>query len=181
MPNWCDNRVTLHHENKEKIDIIERELLKKETCQLFNTLVPRPADKEEDWYSWNVENWGCKWDASIIDWSREDDNTIIVYMDTAWAPPTKLYYALVEDYYDVDAYYHEGGMAFCGWFDNGNDNYFEYDIGDLDSIEMLPEELLEFTNLREWHEDWKRENENESYEQEEYNLEGEDDGAKSNS
>ena len=158
MPNWCDNRAIIRHENTEKIDIIEQELLKKD-AQLFNALVPRPADQEDDWYNWNCSNWGCKWDASIIDWQREDDHTITVYMDTAWAPPLKFYYNLVEQGYEVDAVYHEGGMAFCGWFDNGNDNYYEYDIGDLESIEALPEELIEFANLRQWHEDWKEENE----------------------
>lgn len=158
MPNWCDNRAIIRHENTEKIDIIEQELLKKD-AQLFNALVPRPADQEDDWYNWNCSNWGCKWDASIIDWQREDDHTITVYMDTAWAPPLKFYYNLVEQGYEVDAVYHEGGMAFCGWFDNGNDNYYEYDIGDIKSIEALPEELIEFANLRQWHEDWKEENE----------------------
>ena len=159
MPNWCDNRATIRHEDKEKIDVIEQELMKKDNGELFNALVPRPAAEEENWYNWNCENWGCKWDASIIDWARGDDNTIIVYMNTAWAPPLKFYYALIEKHYEVDAVYHEGGMAFCGVFDNGNDDYYEYDITNLESIEALPEELIEFGNLRQWHEDWKEENE----------------------
>jgi hypothetical protein len=171
MPNWCDNRVTLNHEDSNKIDAIERELEKWDNgegdCQLFNTLVPRPASEEEKWYDWNIDNWGTKWDANISSWSRDDSNNITVYFETAWSPPLKLYYTLLDEYYTIDAVYHESGMSFCGWFDNGNDNYHEYDISDLDSINAMPEEILEFTNLREWHEDWK---DSESFEQPEYNL-----------
>jgi hypothetical protein len=158
MPNWCDNSVTIKHEDKTKIDVIEMELMKwdngKGDCQLFNTLRPRPADKEENWYDWNIQNWGTKWDASIIDWNRDDDNAITVYYETAWSPPTQLYYHLIEEEFEVYALYHEGGMGFAGVFDNGNDDYFEYDISDLESIEQLPEDLIEFGNLRQHHEDW---------------------------
>jgi hypothetical protein len=176
MPNWCDNRASFTHKDKEKIDLIERELMKKDNCQLFNALIPRPADQEENWYEWNCDNWGCKWDATIIDWQRDDDNTLTVYMETAWAPPLKFYYSLLEEYYHIDAVYYEPGMGYCGWFDNGNDNYYEYDLGDKESIEALPEEILEFTNLLEEHENFIAE-EREVYE---YNLDGEED-EKSNS
>ena len=180
MPNWCDNSVTFVHEDKSKIDKIEQELLKwdngKGDCQLFNTICPRPADQEERWYDWNISNWGCKWDASIIDWSRDDDNTITAYYDTPWGPPLQLYYFMIEEGFTVNAMYHESGMGFAGVFDNGNDEYYEYDISDLESIEAMPEDLIEFTNARSYHEDWKENQEFDgSYERAEYNLDGEDD------
>ena len=69
MPNWCDNSVTFSHDDKTKIDQIEQELMKwnngKGDCQLFQVIHPRPADKDESWYDWNVSNWGCKWDADL--------------------------------------------------------------------------------------------------------------------
>jgi len=157
MPNWCNNTVTIKHEDSTKIDAIEVEL-SKDKPELFNSLVPRPANKEEDWYNWNVENWGTKWDASISHFIREDENTITVFMETAWAPPTKFYYALLEQYYNVDAYYHEEGMCFVGYFDDGNDYYYEYDLGVITTINEIPDNIVEWAGLREAHEDFIGEN-----------------------
>jgi hypothetical protein len=168
MPNWCDNSIKISHEDKARIDAIDAELSKVEP-QLFNSINPRPADQEENWYDWNVNNWGTKWDASVIDFTREDDNTIIVTFDTAWSPPIKLYYWMIEEGFGVHGYYNEGGMGFAGIFDNGNDEYHEYDISDLESIEAMPEELIEYTNARLHHEDWKDNEEHSgSYEREEF-------------
>jgi hypothetical protein len=53
-------------------------------------------------------------------------------------------------------------MGFVGQFIEGYDEYFEYDLTDLQSIEDLPEELIEFGNLRDAHHWWKEENEEDS-------------------
>lgn len=164
MPNWCDNRVFLRNKDKTKIDALETEMQRKDEngesiCEPFQYLRPRPEHDDEDWYNWNVNNWGTKWDASMIDWQREDDNTISLYFESAWSPPTALYDFLTEEGWEVDAVYHEGGMGYIGQFVDGIDEYFEYDITDLETIECLPEELIEFGALRENHEYWKEENE----------------------
>lgn len=164
MPNWCDNRVTLRHEDKTKIDALEAEMSKKHdngftAAEPFQFLRPRP-ENEEDWYNWNLANWGTKWDANIIDWDRGGDNELSIYFESAWSPPTALYEFLTEEGWEVDAVYHECGMAYAGLFVDGEDFYHEYDISDLDSIEALPEECIEFAGLRESHEYWKEENEN---------------------
>lgn len=148
MPNWCYNSVTLHHDNKEVIDGFEQELLK-EDAQPFNHLRPRPASEEENWYDWNINNWGCKWDVSMMDWEREDDNTIVMHFDSAWSPPITLYDFLETEGWSVRAMYHEPGMGFAGRFENGMDEYYEMDWTDRDSIEELPEDILDFTNALE--------------------------------
>jgi hypothetical protein len=56
--------------------------------------------------------------------------------------------------YTVEAMYWESGMGFCGRFADGYDDYYEYDISDKESLEQLPEELLDFTDLLNLHEDW---------------------------
>jgi hypothetical protein len=162
MPNWCDNSVRLTHEDKSKIDALEIELKKwndtnfQDGAQVFNHLRPRPADQEENWYDWNINNWGSKWDASIIDWDREDDNNIHVYFDSAWSPPVTLYEYLTEQGWQVNAIYHECGMAYIGQYTSiDGDDYYEYDITDEESIENLPEDLIEFADLRTAHQDWK--------------------------
>lgn len=152
MPNWCDNSVTLRHEDKEKIDALDAEMSKKNAegrsmAEPFQHLRPNPTGEWD--YNWSCENWGCKWDANIIDWERSDDNEIRLYFDSAWSPPTALYEYLVEQGWDVEAIYHEPGMAYCGTFTTENgDDYYEYDITDPDSIEMLPEDCIEFGDLR---------------------------------
>jgi hypothetical protein len=152
MPNWCDNLVTLRHSDKTKIDALEQELLKEDT-RVFNSLRPIPADKEEDWYDWNVSNWGTKWDASVHDWGR-DDNEIWISFDSAWSPPTTLYEFLLESGWDVSAYYHEGGMGYCGKFTTEDgDEYYEYDMSDRSSIEELPEDIENYAGLLDYHDE----------------------------
>jgi hypothetical protein len=73
MPNWCYNSVTLYNEDKTVIDGLDQEL-SKEDAQPLNYLRPNPTGEWD--YGWSVENWGTKWDVSIMDWEREDDNTL---------------------------------------------------------------------------------------------------------
>lgn len=152
MPNWCDNSVTLRHSDKSKIDALDAEMSKKNdqggfmACP-FQHLRPNPTGEWE--YNWSVENWGTKWDASIIDWDRSGDNEIRLYFESAWSPPTTLYEFLVEEGWEVEAIYHEPGCAYIGQFTTeGGDDYYEYDISDPDSIEDLPEDCIEFADLR---------------------------------
>lgn len=160
MPNWCDNAVTLRHSDKSKIDALCEELDKKNEHGHWNNtplnhLRPRPEDQNDSWYEWNISNWGTKWDASLIDWERRDDNEVWISFESAWSPPTVLYEYLVENDWEVEAVYHEPGMAYAGMFSTENgDDYYEYDIADKDSIESLPSDILEFTGLEEHHEQW---------------------------
>jgi hypothetical protein len=153
MPNWCDNTLTITHPNKSKLDAIETALSDKTNQALFNTILPNPSGEWD--YEWSVNNWGTKWEASVHDWERQDDNTIWVSFDSAWSPPTQLYeFMEAVEGYTVVAMYWESGMGFCGRFADGYDDYYDYDITDIDSINSLPEELLDFTDLLNRHEDW---------------------------
>ena len=42
-------------------------------------LMPRPADQENDWYNWNIDNWGTKW--GCYDQDIEGD---LMHFTTAW-------------------------------------------------------------------------------------------------
>ena len=159
MPNWCDNSVTLYNEDVEKVSALAEEMGReneegKMTACPFQHLRPRPADQEENWYEWNLANWGTKWDASIIDWERRDDNEIWISFDSAWAPPIALYDYLTENGWNVDAIYHESGMNFAGQYNNGIDNYYEYDVSDPDFLHSLPGEIIEFANLFDAHDEY---------------------------
>lgn len=158
MPNWCFNVVQFTHEDVEKVDAIERELDKGENTRLFESLRPQP-EGEEDWYSYNVNNWGTKWDASVLNWERVDENTVMVEFDTAWSPPIHLYEFLHEEEgFDVDAMYHEGGMGFCGSWVDGQEDYYDYDLADKSTWESIPEDLIDFAGLESEYESWIEEN-----------------------
>jgi hypothetical protein len=154
MPNWCYNTATLHHDSKEVIDGLEQELLK-EQAEPFNYLRPNPAGAWD--YAWSCENWGCKWDVTMMDWERQDDNTIVMHFDSAWSPPTAMYEYLETEGWSVRALYHEPGMGFAGRFEDGFDESYDYDLSDRASVEELPEDILDFTNVLEevdrWEED----------------------------
>jgi len=154
MPNWCYNTVTLHHDDKARIDAFEAEL-SKEDSQPLNHLRPNPAGEWD--YGWSVDNWGTKWDVDIHDWEREDDNTIVLHFDSAWSPPIALYEYLETEGWSVRAMYHEPGMGFAGRFEDGFDEYYDYDLSDRASVEELPEEILDYTNGLEELDRWEEE------------------------
>jgi len=166
MPNWCQNVAYISHEDNDKIDYIVEELGKKEP-QLFNSLYPRPAEHEEDWYGWNTSNWGTKWDASVYDHHMEEDGRLYISFDTAWGPPIGFYEFLYESGYDLEAFYNEEGMAFAGHFIDGEDNNYNYGDMSADEIEeQLPTKLDEMFNIAQYKRDWEDENEEDSDDEE---------------
>jgi hypothetical protein len=159
MPNWCSNQVTLTGP-KEKIDQIIVELEKSNSIdnsyEILNVLRPRPAE-QEDWYSWNVDNWGTKWDITVGGYEVIDENTVSFTFDSAWSPPTALYEYLETEGWNVDAYYYEPGMAYCGRYLDGYDDYYEYGDKSADEVaEMIPSDLDEMfmitEDMRQWEE-----------------------------
>jgi len=165
MPNWCDNTLRLSNENKSKLDEVEAELLKKTdegyfAARLFEHFRPNPSGEWE--YDWSLNNWGTKWDASIIDWERHDDENLTVYFETAWAPPIALYDYLTEQGWVVEAFYNEPGMCFAGNYDNGTDECYEYADLSADEIEEeLPHELNDMYGISDWKREWDEENKEE--------------------
>jgi hypothetical protein len=181
MPNWCNNSITVRGEKKD-IDKFESFLNEKEGKEWFDFFLPCPQELKDgspvgfsaepdenaealvekygasDWYTWSVNNWGCKWNCDAQDWSRKDDE-ITFWFDSPWGPPTELYSFICNDTnFSIDAEYHEEGMCFVGRFVDGEDEFYEY--SDLDSLDDIPEDLVENWNIRltleeraEWDED----------------------------
>ena len=151
MPNWCNNTIKIQSE-KKRIDEFERFLNENDGKDWFTHFRPLPEDlKNDGWYEWSINNWGCKWNCDANDWQRIDENTISFWFDSPWGPPLALYEFMNEEEFDVRASYHEEGMAFVGEFTDGFDNCYEYQ--DLDSLDFIPEHLIEEWNLRDLLED----------------------------
>ena len=62
--------------------------------------------------------------------------------DSAWSPPTALYDELTLQGFRVLASYFESGMAFCGIYEDGVDNYVEYH-----NKKMIPAQIWDDYNL----------------------------------
>ena len=157
MPNWCQNVAYIKHDDKAELEKIVKELDKKDEAQLFNSLVPNPSGEWQ--YDWSVENWGCKWDASVYEYWMEEEHLYISF-DTAWGPPTTFYDKLGELGFEVKAFYREEGMAFAGIYEDGDDDYYEYGGLSADEIDAeLPTELNEMFSIAQYQRDCEQDEE----------------------
>lgn len=104
--------------HQEDIDIFATHQLS------FQHFVPRPAEAEADWYTWNVEHWGTKWEAWDYEENYHEENILDVEFVTAWAPPVAFFEALLLKYprcWLKCTFHEEGGIAgvWIGWVKAG--------------------------------------------------------------
>jgi hypothetical protein len=119
---------------------------------IFMHLRPCMEDAEwykENWFSWNSDNWGTKWDANEVMIGSSDGECIELHFDSAWSPPISLYEYLVENGWEVRAYYYEEGMQFCGQFVDDEDSSYEVpskkEFEDREGVELVMSlELMDF-------------------------------------
>lgn len=155
MPNWCMNNLTISHDDPAKLQEFVDAYNKDSVCEHF---IPQPSDLDHEnafgehgWYTWNVENWGTKWDFGKETYDRPakiENNEVVISFNTAWTPPVPFYNHLVSLGYKVRASYFEPGCAFCGIYYDGHNNYIEYD-----NHEMIPVGIWNEYNLSEFFED----------------------------
>lgn len=155
MPNWCSNSLTLTHTDPAMID---KAVAGFTEGKLLETLVPY----EGEWdYDWCVSNWGTKWDVGGDNgYIRPNPNTLKISFDSAWAPPTEAYRAMEELGFEVKAMYYEPGMCFCGIYEDGSDDYYEYsDMNAAEVADTLPTELDEEFGISDQMAEWEAEQE----------------------
>ena len=109
--------MTITHPDKYKIDALANE------------------DCEEKFYAWDLDS------------MRESDTELWFGFNTDYVPPISVYKELIEQGFDVVAYYDEETEGFCGKFDNGNDHLFAYAIlkTDKDPIAKEVDEYFEIS------------------------------------
>ena len=141
MPNWCQNVAYINHDDHEKI-VDYKVKLDEDKEKLFEHLFPNPAG---EWsYEWCIDNWGTKWDASPYEYYINEDGALYISFDTAWGPPVAFYEFLETQGYNIEAFYREEGMAFCGTFSDGSNDHYEYGNMSADEIEEnIPTQLDE--------------------------------------
>ena len=189
MPNWCNNTLTLRHENPAMIQRARDAFVRGE---LLSEFFPCPADlsregassyggtdkeandriREENlarhgysnWFDWCVANWGTKWDiGGDACEAMTTEHEFTAGFDSAWAPPTTAYEKFLELGFEVRAMYYEPGMCFAGVWEDGFDDYYEYSDMNSDEVaESLPKELDEAFGISESMAEWEAENEEEN-------------------
>jgi hypothetical protein len=182
MPNWCDNSLTLTHDDPT---MIKRAVRSFENSAFLNEFIPCPkelsdttsgsyGDKEEQallmakqesniknygyatWYDFAIGEWGTKWDVGCGDINKIDKNNVKFYFQSAWAPPIEAYRKLEDLGFTINAFYHEPGVCFAGQYYDGEDDC--YDLSSMDSEQVkeeLPEEIDEEFNISEQMKEWE--------------------------
>jgi len=189
MPNWCNNNLTLQHEDPAMIKRAAEALDRGEFLQEF---IPVPEDLKitagflgegdaqkaleaqtkanvekygyGNWYDYSVGEWGTKWDVGDDGATdvHPDGKMLHTYFDSAWSPPIQAYEKLTELGFTVGAMYYEGGMSYAGVWEDGVDDY--YDLGGMNSTQVaeeLPVELDEAFGISESMAEYEAENEEE--------------------
>lgn len=178
MPNWCNNGITIRHSDPAMIDRVIKgkdgllmeflptpQALLDTTAGSFGDSEKQAAlerQQEEnlrvygykDWYDWNCNNWGTKWDFNLENIDRPDPNTVTAAFDTAWAPPIEAYVKLCAMGFEIEAMYYEPGMCFVGKFEGNEedytDDYYEYSGETADTVrEAIGEELDDYFGISE--------------------------------
>jgi hypothetical protein len=178
MPNWCNNNLTLQHEDPAMITRAKEAL---DRGEFLNEFIPVPEDlkitsgflgngdeqKELErktaenvkkygygnWYDYCVGEWGTKWDVGGDGQTdiHPDGKMLHTTFDSAWAPPVNAYDKLTELGFTVGAMYYEGGMAYAGIYDseNGDEEYNLEGMNSQQVIDDIPVELDEAFGISE--------------------------------
>ena len=114
----------------------------------------------DNWYDFCCGEWGCKWDVDA-EIHLATETSIDLSFDSAWAPPTAWYSKMMELGFEVDAYYYEPGMGFCGhWWDGSDD---EYQIGATseETRQTVPLDIDDMFSISESQYEYEQENRDE--------------------
>jgi hypothetical protein len=192
MPNWCSNHITVRGTDPVAIKRLADAFDNGEFCATVVPMPEElnitsgflgSGDEQKEleaksaanlekhgyanWYDFNVANWGTKWEIGGNGDEAERDEDGLGFsapFDSAWSPPIGVCEALVEQGFEVVLYYYEPGMGYCGKFEDGYDEYYEYGdetsktvraaIGsDLDDMFGISESMAEYEAENEEEED----------------------------
>lgn len=188
MPNWCNNVVEISHKDRKMMERVKSSFAKGELFAEFvpvpedlHITAGRLGDVDEqkalelqekaneakygysNWYDFCTNEWGTKWDVSPyepVTGDIDENNQLTLSFDTAWGPGLGAYEKMVEQGFDIRAYYYESGMGFCGVWDNGNDDYYQLDGGSADEVaDYIPEALDEMFGISDNIREYEQENE----------------------
>jgi hypothetical protein len=190
MPNWCSNHITVRGSNQTEIKRLADAFDAGEFCSavvpmpeelnITSGFLGDPVEQAElerkskaniekygvaNWYDFNVANWGTKWDVGGDGNNAEIEDDGLSFsapFDSAWSPPIGVCEALVEQGFEVTLYYYEPGMGFCGKWEDGIDDFYEYGGEKSDTVrDAIGDELDDMFGISESMAEYEAENEEE--------------------
>lgn len=175
MPNWCDNTLEITHPD---IKMMRRFVKAWNRNRVFDEFIPvpeelsitaSPATKDEElqkiyaenkekygyqhWYDFCVNEWGTKWDVGMGDRGvmltpDSARRPITVGFDSAWSPPISGYEMLSHLGFSIRAYYFEGGMMYCGKWEDGDSEHYEIEENNSKWVkENIPEDIDDYMGI----------------------------------
>jgi hypothetical protein len=168
MPNWCENSLTISGPleilkeleeaqlSLEKLFPCPKELLETKSPAIYNDKEKGELNTEKygypDWYSWQVANWGTKWDLSLhsldLDEGVDGKGYLCAGFDTAWSPPVEAMKKIFEKYkgrgLKIELEYFEPGCSFIGKVTANDEDDFDdeyYDYSGSEDLQSCIEEL----------------------------------------
>lgn len=193
MPNWCNNNISISHEDPAKLEALAQAVREGKFC---DHVIPVPEDLQivagrvgddsdaaqialerktqenlerygaGNWYDFCVNRWGTKWDVNAYEGENVVvDNGVLQFgFDSAWSPPIGIYEELVEQGFSVRAYYYEPGMAYAGIWEDGADDFYEISGMNSEQVaEDLPSDLDEMFGISETIAEYEEEENQEIY------------------
>lgn len=144
MPNWTTNRLTIKGTQTEVAAFLAKAADRSSVAEIqdfsFKSFIPQPPNLYQgpvgpdhvgpNWYAWNCENWGTKWDACHVGVERKRHHELVllaqaadaeeppaeavINFDTAWAHPEPVIEAIFNQHPELDIlheFMHEGGYG----------------------------------------------------------------------
>ena len=133
MPNWVDNTLAVSGDKDDVRAFVEQAARPYETpfggtreqkLSFWNFVRPEDSIMHEymgdeprkatlaealrhdtnHWYDWNIRNWGCKWDANVMDMDggSVESGYVSYAFDTPWGQPQEFFEAIVKQFPDLD-------------------------------------------------------------------------------
>ena len=125
MPNWVFNNVFINGDPAEldkfalqagqphervgddivkengKAKIVKVQYTREEPISFWNFVKPEDEatyNQDSNWYGWNLENWGTKWEAEGVVIERDAPEQLVYRFTTAWSVPYGVYEAMASQY-----------------------------------------------------------------------------------
>lgn len=176
MPNWCNNSITLKHDDPAMIAKAAKALTDGNFLETFIPIPPELKDtvsppletnpvvvyngtEYTSWYDFCVNEWGTKWDVQTYGGTDVSDDGLTLHdgFDSAWSPPVEAYRKLEELGFTVEALYYEPGCAFCGEYIDGNEDTYQISETADEVEDEIPSYIDEAfgisENMRAWEEE----------------------------
>ena len=159
MPNWCSNYLRVEGKPKDlnkmlkQIEITKSEETENHHQSIFSChkVIPQPIfTKSDEWYNWNINNWGSKWDLCDVEFCGNDKDSweegiVQLTFNTAWSPTTEVISTLANQHKKLSFtyIYHESGSDYWGKHEFSKGEEVFYEGGELSNAPCsVKEELM---------------------------------------